>query len=76
MKHLDDLVLVLGEDFCETIGTLNQIVLQSTGETAVHELGGVVDFGAETKHLAGLLGNGDGITSKHLDGNTCRAVRN
>ncbi|KAH0357736.1 plasma membrane H+-ATPase Pma1, partial [Aureobasidium melanogenum] len=70
LEHLDDLVLVLGEDLSETISLLNEIVLGSTGETTVDELSRVVNLGTESKHLASLLGNSDSVTSKHLDGNT------
>ncbi|KXT13275.1 hypothetical protein AC579_2498 [Pseudocercospora musae] len=70
LQHLDDLVLVLWEDLGETVGTLDEIVLGSAGETTVDELLGVVDLGTEGKHLARLLGNGNSVTSKHLHGNT------
>jgi hypothetical protein len=70
LQHFDDLVLVLGENFSETVGTLDEVVLGGTGKTAVDELGGVVDLGTESKHLAGFLGDSNGITSQHLDGNT------
>ncbi|KAK1241977.1 LOW QUALITY PROTEIN: hypothetical protein MKX07_007800 [Trichoderma sp. CBMAI-0711] len=70
LQHLDDTVLVLGEDLGETIGTLDKVVLDAAGKTAVDELLGVVDLGAEGKHLARLLGDGDGVTSEHLDGDT------
>ena len=70
LQHLDDLVLVLGENFSETIGLLNEIVLSRTRKTTVDETLRVVDLGTESKHLASLLGNSDGITSKHLDGKT------
>jgi hypothetical protein len=63
LQHLDDLVLVFGEDFGETVGTLDEIVLGGTGETAVDELGRVVDLGSESKHLAGLLGDGNSVTT-------------
>ncbi|KAF7571771.1 hypothetical protein PtrM4_092710 [Pyrenophora tritici-repentis] len=70
LEHLDDLVLVLGEDFSETVGALDKVVLGSTGKTAVDELGRVVNLGTESKHLARLLGDGNSVTSQHLDGNT------
>jgi len=70
LEHLDDLVLVLGEDLSETISLLNEIVLGSTRETTVNKLGRVVNLGTEGKHLASLLGDSDSVTSKHLDGNT------
>jgi len=70
LEHFDDLVLVLGEDLSEAIGLLNEIVLGSTGETTVDELGRVVNLGTKSKHLASLLGNSDSVTGKHLDGNT------
>jgi hypothetical protein len=70
LEHFDDLVLVLGEDLSETISTLDEIVLSGTGKTTVDKLGRVVNLGTESKHLAGLLGDGDGVTSQHLDGDT------
>lgn len=70
LQHLDDLVLVFGENFSETIGTLDEIVLSGTGQTTVDELLRVVDLGSEGKHLASLLGDGDSITSQHLDWDT------
>jgi len=70
LQHLDDLVLVLGEHLSETVGLLNQVVLTRTSETAVDQTVSVVDLGTQSKHLAGLLGNGDGVTSQHLDGQT------
>lgn len=70
LEHLHDLVLVLREDLSETIGTLNEIVLSRAGKTTVDELGRVVDLGTKSKHLAGLLGDSDSVTSQHLDGNT------
>lgn len=70
LEHLDDLVLVLREDFSETVGALNEVVLGSTSETTANELGRVVNLGTESKHLAGLLGDGNSVTGQHLDGNT------
>lgn len=66
LQHLDDLVLVFGEDFGETVGALDKIVLGGTGETAVDELGGVVDLGSEGKHLASLLSDGNSVTTVEL----------
>ncbi|KAH6603711.1 hypothetical protein Trco_008486 [Trichoderma cornu-damae] len=68
LEHLDDAVLVLGEDLGEAVGALDEVVLDAAGETTVDELLGVVNLGAEGQHLAGLLGNGDGVTGQHLDG--------
>jgi len=70
LEHLDDLVLVLWENLCETVGTLNEIVLHSAGKTTVDELGRVVNLGTESKHLASLLGDSDSVTSQHLDWDT------
>jgi hypothetical protein len=70
LQHLDDLVLVLGEDFGETIGTLNEVVLAGTSETTVDKTLRVVDLGTESKHLASFLGNSDSVTSQHLNGKT------
>jgi hypothetical protein len=66
LQHLYDLVLVFGEDFGETIGALDEIVLGSTGKTTGDEPGRVVDLGAESKHLAGLLGDGNSVTTVEL----------
>lgn len=70
LEHLDDLVLVLGENLSETVGLLNKLVLGRTGETTVDQTLRVVDLGTKGKHLAGLLGDSDSVTSKHLDGQT------
>jgi hypothetical protein len=70
LQHLDDLVLVLREDFSETISTLNEIVLTGTSETTVDKTFGVVDLSTESKHLASFLGNSDSVTSQHLNGKT------
>lgn len=70
LEHLDDLVLVLGEDLSETVSTLDEIVLSGTGKTTVDKLVRVVNLGTESKHLASLLSDSDGVTSKHLDGDT------
>ena len=70
LKHLHDLIFVFRENLSETIRTLNQVVLGSTGKTAVDEFLRVVNLCSESKHLAGFLCNSNGITSKHLDGNT------
>jgi len=66
LQHLDDLVLVFGEDFGKTVGALDKVVLGGTGKTAVDELGRVVDLGSESKHLAGLLGDGNSVTTVNL----------
>jgi hypothetical protein len=73
LKNLDDIVLVLGEDLGETIGSLNEIVDLRTGHvtaTTETETLSVVDVGAETELTRSLTGNTDGVTSKHLDGET------
>lgn len=70
LEHLDDLVLVLGEDLSETVSLLNEIVLSRASKTTVDQTLGVVNLGRESKHLAGFLGNGKSITSQHLDGQT------
>lgn len=70
LEHLDDTVLVLGENLSETISTLNEVVGDGTSKATVDELLRVVDLGTEGKHLAGFLGNGNSVTSQHLDGNT------
>jgi hypothetical protein len=63
LQHLDDLVFVFGEDFGETVGALDEVVLGGTSETAVDELSRVVDLGTESKHLAGLLSDGNSVTT-------------
>lgn len=73
LKNLDDVVLVLGEDLGETIGSLNEIVDLRTGHvtTATEtEALSVVDVGSETELTGSLTGNTDGVTSKHLDRET------
>lgn len=70
LEHLDDTVLVLGEDLGESVSALDKVVGDGAAKTTVDELLRVVDLGAEGKHLAGFLGNGNGVTSQHLDGNT------
>ena len=70
LQHLDHLVLVLWEDFCETVGALDKVVLGRSGEATVDQLLRIVNLGAEGKHLAGLLSDGDGVTSKHFNRNT------
>jgi hypothetical protein len=70
LQHLDDLVLVLWEHFGETVCPLNKIVLSRAGQTSINQLLRVVDLGTKSKHLACFLGNGDGVTRKHLDWDT------
>lgn len=70
LQHLDDLVLVLGEDLSETISLLDKIVLSGSRETTVDETFRVVNLGTKSQHLASFLGNSDGITSKHLNRET------
>jgi hypothetical protein len=73
LKNLDDVVLVLGEDLGETIGSLNEIVNLRTGHvttTAKTEALSVVDVGTKTELTRSLTGNTDSVTSKHLDGET------
>ena len=70
LEHLDDLVLVLGEDLSETVSLLNEVVLGGTGKTTVDQTLRVVNLGTESKHLASLLSDSDGVTSQHLDGET------
>ena len=71
LQDLDDVVLVLGEDLGETIGSLDEIVDLGAGHvTAATETEalGVVDVGAEAELAGSLAGNADGVTGKHLDG--------
>lgn len=73
LENLDDGVLVLGEDLGETISSLDEIVdlrarhVTTTTETKTLS---VVDVGAETELARSFTGNTDGVTSKHLDGET------
>jgi hypothetical protein len=64
LKNLDDIVLVLGEDLGETIGSLNEIVDLRTGNvtaTTETETLSVVDVGTETELTRSLTGNTDGV---------------
>ncbi|TLD16715.1 uncharacterized protein PgNI_01314 [Pyricularia grisea] len=70
LKHFDDLVLVLGENFGKTISALAKVVDSAASHVAVEELVRVVNLGTHGKHAAGLLGDSNGVTSKHLDGET------
>jgi hypothetical protein len=70
LQHFDDLVLVLGENFSESICPLNKIVLSCTRKTTMNEFLRIVDLCAECQHLASFLSNGNGITSQHLDWDT------
>ncbi|KUI57714.1 hypothetical protein VP1G_10929 [Cytospora mali] len=73
LENLDDVVLVLGEDLSETIGSLNEIVNLRTGHvtTATEtETLSVVDVGTKTELAGSLTSDTDGITSQHLDGQT------
>lgn len=75
LENLDDVVLVLGEDLGETIGSLDEIVdLRAGHVTTATETKAlsVVHVGAETELARGLTSDTDGITSKHLDGQTER----
>jgi hypothetical protein len=73
LENLDDVVLVLGENLSETIGSLNEIVdLRSRHFTAASKTKtfSVIDVGTETKLAGSFTSNTDGITSQHLDGQT------
>ena len=71
LEHLDDLVLVFGEDLSETVGSLDKVVdCRASHATRANQTLRVVNLGTEGKHLAGLLGDSDGVTSKHLDRDT------
>lgn len=73
LQDLDDVVLVLGENFSETIGSLNEIVdlrtrhITTTRKTKTFS---VVDVGTETELAGSFTSNTDGVTSQHLDGQT------
>jgi len=75
LQNLDDVVLVLGEHLGETISSLDEVVdLRARHVTATAETQtlSVVNVGTETKLAGSLTSNADGITSKHLDGQTER----
>lgn len=75
LENLDDVVLVLGENLSETVGSLNEIVnLRARHVTTATETEtlSIVDVGAETELTRSLTSDTDGITSKHLDGQTER----
>ncbi|GJD02139.1 hypothetical protein ColKHC_10964 [Colletotrichum higginsianum] len=75
LENLDDVVLVLGEDFSETIGSLDEVINLGSGHvTATTETKtlGVVNVGAETELAGSLTGDADGVTSQHLDRQTER----
>lgn len=64
---------MLGEDLGETISSLDEIVNLGTGHVttaAETKALSVVDVGAETQLTASLPGDTNGITRKHLDGQT------
>jgi len=73
LQDLDDVVLVLGEDLGETIGSLNEIIDLRAGHvtaTTETETLGIIDVGTETELAGSLTGDTDGVTSKHLDRET------
>ncbi|ROV95796.1 hypothetical protein VPNG_08757 [Cytospora leucostoma] len=73
LEDLDDVVLVLGEDLGETIGSLDEVVHLGTGHvTAATETEtlSVVDVGTKTELAGSLTGDTNGVTSQHLDGQT------
>ncbi|PMB73754.1 hypothetical protein BM221_001179 [Beauveria bassiana] len=73
LENLDDRVLVLGEDLGETISSLDEIVdLRARHVTTTTETKtlGVVDVGTETELAGSFTSDTDGVTSKHLDGET------
>lgn len=73
LKNLDDVVLVLGEDLSETIGSLDEVIdlgtrhLTTATETKTLS---VVDVRSETELAGSLTSDTDGVTSQHLDGQT------
>jgi hypothetical protein len=70
LKHFDDSVFVFRENFSEPIGALDKVVLDSASKTTVDKTLRVVNLSTERQHLASLLGNGNSVTSQHLDWNT------
>lgn len=73
LQDLDDVVLVLGENLGETIRSLNEVVNLRAGHvttaTKTQALS-VVDVGTKTELAGSLTSDADGITGKHLDGQT------
>jgi hypothetical protein len=73
LENLDNGVLVLREDFGETVSSLDEIVdlgtrhVTTTTETKALS---VVNVGAKTELAGSLTGNTDSVTSQHLDGET------
>lgn len=67
LQHLHDSVLVLREHLSESISTLAKLVDRATSHVTVKQLVRIVNLGTERKHAAGLLGDGDGVTSQHLN---------
>ncbi|KAK1239494.1 hypothetical protein MKX07_008982 [Trichoderma sp. CBMAI-0711] len=73
LENLDDGVLVLGENFSETIGSLDEVVNLRAGHvtTATETKAlSVVDVGSETELARSLTSDTDGVASQHLDGQT------
>lgn len=67
LEHLDDLVLVLWEDFGESISLLAKIVHGRSGKTTIDKSVRIVNLGTESQHAASLLGDSKSITSQHLN---------
>ncbi|GKT86554.1 LOW QUALITY PROTEIN: hypothetical protein Ct61P_04404 [Colletotrichum tofieldiae] len=75
LENLDDVVLVLGEDLGETIGSLDEVVNLRAGHvttTTETETLSVVDVGTKTELAGSLTSDTNGVTSQHLDGETER----
>ena len=73
LEDFDDIVFVLRENFCETIGGFNEIVDFRTGHVSSStetEFLRVVNVCSETELAGSFTSNTDGITSQHLDGKT------
>ena len=70
LQHRDDLVLVLREDFRETVGALDEVADLRARHATSNETLRVVDVRTEAELLAGLDGDRDRVTSQHLDTDT------
>ncbi|KAH3673884.1 hypothetical protein OGATHE_001864 [Ogataea polymorpha] len=73
LQNLNDIVLVLREDLSETVSVLNKV--KQLGSRQVSSSGksqsvGIENVGTKTQLSAGLLGNTNSVTSKHLDSQT------
>ena len=73
LQDFDDVVLVLREDFSESIGSFDEIVNFGSGHVSSStetELLRVVDVCSETELTSGFTSNTNSITSQHFNGKT------